>query len=70
MKSSLFLHFSTDFPLLIPSSGVHVGLTILTPPTLASASVFSSPEWDVSITITGMMQLIQGELSILCYKLP
>lgn len=40
MKSRVFLHFSTDFPIFTPSSGVLVGLTILVPPTLGSASVF------------------------------
>lgn len=40
MKSRVFLHFSTDFPILTPSSGVLVGLTVLIPPTLGSASVF------------------------------
>lgn len=38
--------FSMDFPVLTPSPGVRVGLTVLSPLPLGSASVFSSLEWE------------------------
>ena len=65
MFPGTFLHFSTVNIVLTRSIGILIGLRILmlSPKDQPLSPQFSSPEWDVLLTTTGMIKLTHGELS-------